>query len=204
MPPPCLFDWFLRSMLVTRRFVVEGALILVCLAWLVGCSTSPTSSLPTATMSPISASESSPLAVPVTRQDPATPVPTPTLVSPPGVPDDVVYYAGVARYLIPRLPTEHVLEQWNKLIPPMNDMRTLHEEFATSMERFIQAHQAFNDAAFGRSETPLEKASDDLDLALQSHLQAQENFEHQLDQFMRSNYDVSLDEIPEIIVSLQP
>lgn len=203
MPPLCLFDKFLRSMLVTRRFSPEGTLILVCLAWLVGCSGSPTLSLTTVTTSPISAAESSPLAVPTPRQDPPTPVPTSTLVSLPGVPDDVVYHVGVARYLIPRLPTQYVLEQWNKLILPP-DMQPLHKEFAESMERFMEAHQAFNDSAFQRSKTSLKEANDNLNRVLQNHLQAQQEFEQQLDQSMRTNYKVSLDEIPEIIVLLGP
>ena len=131
------------------------------------------------------------------------PVTNPTLVSLPGVPGDIVYYAGVTRYLLPRLPTQVVLDQWNKLSPPA-DMQTLYEEFAESMKEFIRAHQTFNDAAFHRSETPLKKASADLDLALENHLQAQKNFEQQLDRLLRSNYDVSLNDIPEVVVPLQP
>ena len=186
---------------MTSRVLFCQILILMSLPWLGGCGnvTVSTPETPLASTSPLALS--SPLPTPQ-QQQPA-PTLTPTLVSIPGVPQDIVYYAGVAQYLVPRLPTRAVLEQWNALKPP-KALRVTHQEFASSMQNFMRAHQTFNDAAFGRSQVPLKQASDDLDVARESHIQSQAATKQALAQFIKDQYQIDLEDIPQIVVPLEP
>jgi hypothetical protein len=121
----------------------------------------------------------------------------------PGVPDEIVYYVGVARYLMPRVPTQQVLDQWSDLSPPSALARS-HEGFAQSMREFIDAHQAFNDVAFKRSTASPRTTSERLSTALKSHRQKRQDLAQELDQFLLTEYKVSLSEIPPIVVPIEP
>jgi len=121
----------------------------------------------------------------------------------PGIPDEIAQYAGVAKYLISRLPTAQVLTQWTNLRPP-DDLKTPHAKFADSMEQVIEAHHAFNEASFGRSGKSVNATREDLRVAMEAHKQLQQEFDQQLDQFLQTGFDVSLDMVPEIQVSIEP
>lgn len=185
---------------MSKRALV-GIVLIVSLCWLSGCKTQVTTAPTGAMISPVSVSGSSPLPAPTNAQATSTPQPTPAPL--PGVPDEVAYYAGVAKYLIPRMPTAQVMERWNELEPP-DALARAGREFVNSMGVVVEAHQAFNDAAFKRSTTPISEAGAELEMALQSHAEAQQDMQDRLDQFMRAEYNVSWDDLPEIVVPLQP
>lgn len=201
MPPLFLYRQFGRNGLVTQRFIGRQILFLFGLmVSLVGCQVSSTTS-PDIDKSPLDQAGHSPLPFPVQVTPTFSVIPTQKPLS--GVSSEVIHYVGVTKYLVVRLPTDRILEQWNVLTPPP-EMQSSHQEFQTSIEQYIAAHQAFNDSVFGRSATSLDVTRDALNLAMQNHKQAGQIFEQQLDLFMQKNYNISSNEVLEISVPVEP
>ena len=206
-----------------------NSLFVICVLLLVGCAATATTTVehtqptkifdtpfPSSTPETIekSISSESPLATPSTDMDstpyPApensivtsTPFSSPSPVSIPGLPDKVTNYVATAKYLVPRLPSQVILDKWNQIEPPSSELVSAHKEFAASLEAFMQAHYEFNESAFGRSTTPVSQASDALEKARQDHSLVQNSFLQQLDQFLMTEYGIRLDDVPEMIIPL--